>query len=58
MLTTEEEGEALVGETSAGERVSLSVELLERSPPVQVPRPPSKQYIYIFLVGTGDLKLV
>ncbi len=33
-MTTEEEGEALAGETWAGERMSLSVELSERSLPV------------------------
>ncbi len=46
MMTTEEEGEALAGETWAGERMSLSAELPERSLPVQVPQPPP---IYLFL---------
>ncbi len=62
MLTTEEEGEALAGETWAGERMSLSVELSERSLPVQVPGPPPKKNFFFlinffFLVGAGDLKL-
>ncbi len=38
MTTTEEEGESLAGET-----MSLSAELPERSLPVQVPRPPPKK---------------
>ncbi len=63
MMTTEEEGEALAGETWAGERMSSSAELPERSLPVQVPRPPPKKiylffyFIFYFLGGAGDLKL-
>ncbi len=37
MMTTEEKGEALAGETWAGERMSLSAQLPEQSLPVQVP---------------------
>ncbi len=48
MMTTEEEGEALAGETWAGERMSLSAELPERSLPVQVPRPPPKKIFFYF----------
>ncbi len=47
MMTTEVEGEALAGETWARERISLSVELPERSLPVLVPSP------HQFLWGLG-----
>ncbi len=55
MLTTKEEGEALAGETWAGERMSLSAELPERSLPVQVPLPPpkKKKNFFFFWWGPG-----
>ncbi len=61
MMMTEEEGEALAGETWAGERMSLSAELPERSVSSGPPAPTKKKkiiiFIFIFLVGAGDLKL-